>query len=173
MSAATGPATTLMRTLATLALLASLVVAGAGGALAGMRLAARVSAPAERTVTIAAPELTDEVSGAVAAAFRSAAGFTGFGGLPALRGDVLRSGVVQLGSGQDTPPGALTILEEGAHTAVRYRSADRLFRIAPGRVPLAAGDVVLIRVVEGVAVGVLRVPADLQPLVGAAAGNGG
>ena len=85
-------------------------------------------------------------------AARSAAGFTGFGGHPALAGAVLVSGVVG-----ETRDGALTVDAAGMRTTVEHGGPLRLFRIRRARAPLAAGDAVLLRFDGDVAAAVLRV----------------
>jgi hypothetical protein len=93
-------------------------------------------------------------------ALRSSAGFTGFEE-GALGGAVTRSGVAEGGEGGEE--GVLAVQTESARMQVRLSSPDRLYRIVPAEAPLAAGDVVVVRVDEdGVAEAVLRVPADLR-----------
>lgn len=152
-------------------LLAALALAGAGGALFGVRLGERATEPGMDVVTIEAPE---RAAGTPAVALRSAGGFTGFGGTPALPGDVLRAGIIQ-----DLQPGAFAIGAPGSTTEVRFRTPRRLLRIRPlgsaldGELDgaLATGDVVVVRLVGGVPVGVLRVAGDGEPPGAGAAGD--
>ena len=132
---------------------AALTAAGlAGGALLGLRLGAAASAPTYRTVAIAAP---DGFAGPAATARRSPGGFTGFGGRPALAGDVLRSGTVET-TGSD-----IVITSTESTITVRPSSAERLFAIGPATAPLRAGDTVQLYVRDGVVLAVLRLPPGI------------
>jgi hypothetical protein len=138
-------------------LLASLVLvvaAGAGGGLLGLRLGEAASAPAQRRLTVADPDgaVLDE-----AAAGRSAGGFTGFGGRPALRGEVLRTGEIKAASS-----GAIDLASTESGATVRYTTPERLFRIAALSGPLRPGDLVQVLVRDGAVTGVLRLPAGLD-----------
>ncbi len=136
------------------AIAAAVLLAGAGGGLLGMRLGDAASAPDVERITIAAPEA---LAGPPQDAARSAGGFTGFGGPPAIRGEVQRSGTVQ-----SAEPGALVIGSAESGVTVRYTSPERLFRIAPASAPLRAGDLVQVRVEDGRAAAVLRLPPGLE-----------
>lgn len=87
---------------------------------------------------------------------RSPGGFSGFGELPALRGIVLSSGIIITNTG-----GQLTLESSGIRTIVEYNTPIRLFHIAPASAP-EIGDTVLVRVVDGIATGVLRSKTDLH-----------
>lgn len=136
------------------AILAAVLLAGAGGALMGVRLGDAASAPDVERITLAAPET---LAGPPPDAARSPGGFTGFGGPPAIRGEVQRGGVVQ-----SVEPGTLVIGSAESSVTVRYTSPQRLFRIVPAGAPLRAGDLVQVRVEDGRAVAVLRLPPGLE-----------
>ena len=148
----------MVRQLTTTLVLASLVAVGVAGALAGAWLGGRASEPNVQELVIADPALLD---GAAGTALRTAGGFTGFGGLPALSGDVLLQGVVEE-VGEQT----IEIAAGGGTVTVRYRSPDRLFAVQSVERPLEAGDLVVLRIEDGVAVAVLRVPPDLEEGLG-------
>ena len=130
------------------------LLAGAGGGVLGIRLGDAASAPEVRRVAFVAPET---LVGPPRDAARSAGGFTGFGGPPAIRGEVQRSGTVQ-----GVEAGAVVIGSAESSVTVRYTSPERLFRIAPASAPLRAGDLVQVRVEDGRAVAVLRLPPGLE-----------
>lgn len=133
---------------------ASLVLlAAAGGGALGVRLGRAASAPAVRHVAVAAAE---GFAGPPADAARSPGGFTGFGGRPALGGEVLRSGTVETAGG-----GATAIASPGSTLTVRVTSAERLYAIVPASAPLRAGDSVQVHARDGSAVAVLRLPPGL------------
>lgn len=132
----------------------AVVLAGAGGGLLGMRLGDAASAPRVERVTVVAPDL---FAGPPADAARSAGGFTGFGGPPAIRGEVQRSGAVQR-----TESGALVIGSADSSVTVRYTSPERLFRIVPAGAPVRAGDLVQVRVEGDRAMSILRLPPGLE-----------
>ncbi|HJM75012.1 MAG TPA: hypothetical protein QGI71_03995 [Dehalococcoidia bacterium] len=92
---------------------------------------------------------------------RSDAGFTGFGGLPALPGVVFRSGVV--GAHED---GTLIVDSTDAQTAIEYSDPLRLFQIRNATTPLAVGDSVLVRLFDGNAVGFLRLLVNIEEIEG-------
>jgi hypothetical protein len=130
------------------------VAAGAGGALLGMRLGEVASAPDERRVAITDPD--GAVQGGTAGAL-SAGGFTGFGGRPALRGAVLRTGEVRA-----TGTGMIELASTESGATVRYTTSERLFRIVPLTTSLRAGDLVQLQVKEGAVTAALRLPAGLD-----------
>lgn len=138
----------------TVVVVAVVLLAGAGGGLLGMRLGDAASAPNIERVTVAAPEA---LAGPPQDAARSAGGFTGFGGPPAIRGEVQRSGTVQ-----SAGPGALVIGSAESSVTVRYTSSERLFRIAPAGTPPRAGDLVQVRVEGDHAAAILRLPPGLE-----------
>ena len=124
-----------------------------GGFFAGVQLGESASEPGTRTLTLDRPSATEPRD----VALRSSAGFTGFEE-GALGGAVTRSGVADGGE-----EGVLAVQTESARMQVRLSSPARLYRIVTAEAPLAAGDVVVVRVDEdGVAEAVLRVPADLR-----------
>lgn len=136
------------------AITAAVLLAGAGGALLGVRLGDAASAPNVERIMLAAPET---LAGPPQDAARSPGGFTGFGGPPAIRGEVQRGGTVQ-----SVEPGALVVGSAESSVTVRYTSPQRLFRIVPSAAPLRAGDLVQVRVEGGRAIAVLRLPPGLE-----------
>lgn len=132
----------------------AVLLAGAGGGLLGVRLGHSASAPDVERITIMAPEA---LAGPPSDAARSPGGFTGFGGPPAIRGEVQRSGTVQ-----SAASGSVVIGSAESSVTVRYTSPERLFRIAPAGTPLRAGDLVQVRVEEGRAAAILRLPPGLE-----------
>ena len=127
----------------------ALVAIALAGFIAGMRLGAAASEPGFdelRFVDPSALETTPE------SAARSAGGFTGFGGAPALAGDVLDAGALE-----SLEPGRLRIGTGAAFLDVAYQDGTRLFRIAPASAPLAPGDRVVVRTDGDRVTGVLRV----------------
>lgn len=143
----------LRRRLATFALTGLVLATLASGALLGARLGRAASAPAVRNVAIAAPE---GFTGPAADARRSPGGFTGFGGKPALAGDVLRGGTVETSSA-----GNLVIATAESTLTLRTTSAERLYAITPASSPLRPGDAVQVLARNGVVAGVLRLPPGL------------
>ncbi|MBM4409886.1 MAG: hypothetical protein FJ037_00925 [Chloroflexi bacterium] len=136
------------------AVAAVVLLAGAGGAWLGVRLGHAVSEPTVERVTITAPEM---LAGAPPDAARSPGGFTGFGGPPAIRGEVQRSGTIQ-----SATSGVLVIGSSESSVTVRYTSPERLFRIAPAVTPLRVGDLVQVRVEDGRVAAILRLPPGLE-----------
>jgi hypothetical protein len=136
------------------------VAAGAGGAVAGSRLAQATTRPAHEQVFVYAPELS---AGARAGALTSRGGFTGFGGAPALKGDVTRTLAI---TAVDTGTGRLMLADAGSDVTIRFTSRERLFRLEPLDGSLQAGDVVVVRIEQGRVAGIMRVPPDLDAGVG-------
>jgi len=132
----------------------AVVLAGAGGGLFGVRLGDAASAPGVERVSVVAP---DSVAGAPADAARSRGGFTGFGGPPALRGEVQRSAPVM-----SVDAGTLVVGSGDSSVTVRYSAPGRLFRIVPAGAPLQPGDLVQVRAQGGRMLGVLRLPPGLE-----------
>lgn len=130
--------------------LLSLIAIGGSGALLGVALGERSTQQGVQHVRIIDPLSFDAPP---ATALRSQGGFTGFGGLPALSGDVFRSGRVS-GSSE----GELLITAEGMQTVIDFSSPLRLFRIISTE-QVAVGDTVLVRRVDGEVTGVLVLPA--------------
>ncbi len=141
-------ATAIPRRLVTIAFaLAILVALGAGG-VAGTRLGERASRADARELKLVAP---DSLPTRAAVESTSAAGFTGFGGPPALQGEVLRRGTASEGTA-----GRLELIDGAATTTVDYSTSARLYRIALARGPLAEGDAVIVRIEGTRATGILR-----------------
>lgn len=90
----------------------------------------------------------------------SRAGFTGFGGPPALQGDVLQAGVVT-----DSTSGRIRLTFEGGGAEVDYADPSHLFRIGPLDRPLGTGDRVIVRLEGTKALGVLRSDIDAKAIV--------
>ena len=130
------------------ALVLLLAAAASSGAYLGAAAARDLTEPGTRQLPLENPQSAAQTP---AWAQRSRGGFTGFGGPPALAGVVLRSGTI---AGSDD--GGLTVDAPGVSTTVEYEQPSRLFRIRPAETPLAVGDTVLVRLVDGVASGVLR-----------------
>lgn len=145
---------TLRARLARAGLAATVALACLGGAVAGMRLAEQASSPNVEEIVIVAP---DALAGPPAGTARSPGGFTGFGGSPALRGEVQRSGSVQ-----NAQADAVTLGSAESNVTVRYTSPQRLFRIAPATSEMRAGDLVQVRVEGDRAVALLRLPPGLE-----------
>ena len=138
--------------------IAALVAAALGGLVLGRWAGERASEPVVVELAIDDPSLT---AGAAVAGWISAGGFTGFGGLPALPGEVWRAARVV-----ESSPGRLVITSEGATTTIDFREPTRLFEIA--RVDaVEVGDIVVVRVVDGVVGAVLVVPPDVEQGSGA------
>ena len=122
-------------------------VAGAGAFL-GSAVASDLTERGEREVVLEDPQgFAQRPPGAK----RSAGGFTGFGGLPALSGVVLHSGTIS-----ESSDGSLLVDAPNVRTTVDFTEPLRLFRIRPAESPLAPGDVVLVRTADGTTTGVLR-----------------
>ncbi len=145
---------TLRARLARAALVAAVLLACAGGAVAGVRMGDAASAPDIEEIVIAAP---DALAGPPTGTVRSAGGFTGFGGPPAIRGEVQRSGAIQ-----STQADAVTLGSTESSVTVRYTSPQRLFRIGPVTSALKVGDLVQVRVDGDRASAVLRLPPGLE-----------
>lgn len=129
--------------------LLSLIAIGGGGALLGVALGERATEQGVQQLRIIDPLSFDATP---ATALRSAGGFTGFGGLPALSGDVFRSGRVSR-SDED----GLLITAEGMQIVIEFSRPLRLFRIV-STPRVVVGDTVLVRHVDGEITGVLVLP---------------
>ncbi|MDP2327332.1 MAG: hypothetical protein Q8M79_04520, partial [Dehalococcoidia bacterium] len=137
-----------------LALVAVLVAALGGGVLSGIALGERASRPGAQLLTLDDPRGTEA---GVSTPLRSTAGFTGFEGRPALGGVVARVGAVG-----DVEARSLAVVDGGGTLAISLTEPLRLYRLGPATQPLAAGDIVLLRLdADGAPVAALRVPADL------------
>jgi hypothetical protein len=112
------------------------------------------SEPEEQRLAITDP---GAVRSAGDEAARSAGGFTGFGGRPALRGEVLRTGRIDNISG-----GVIVVASPESAATVRYSTPERLYRIARASTPLRAGELVQLLVKDEAVIGVLRVPPGLD-----------
>ncbi len=142
------------RRLARAATWAGLAIACALGAAAGVGLGHAASEPRVEEIEVTAPRsLTGPPEGTI----RSSGGFTGFGGPPALRGEVQRSGPVL-----SVESGSVTVGTMDSHSIVRFTSPERLFRIVPAGAPLKAGDLVQVRVDGDRATSLLRLPPGLE-----------
>lgn len=130
--------------------LLSLIAIGGSGALLGVALGERSTEQGVEQLRIIDPLSFDAPP---ATALRSEGGFTGFGGLPALSGDVFRSGRVSA-----SDEGGLLITAEGTQTMIDFSRPLRLFRIVSTQ-QVAVGDTVLVRRVDGEVTGVLVLPA--------------
>lgn len=133
--------------------IAALVASALGGLVLGRWAGERASEPEVIEVMIVDPALSaaDADEG-----WLSEGGFSGFGGLPALPGEVWRAARVV-----ESSPGRLVITSDGATTTVDYRAPARLFEIAPVD-GVEVGDVVVVRLVDGVAASMLVVPPDVE-----------
>jgi hypothetical protein len=137
-----------------LAGLVLVIAAGAGGALLGVRLGHAASEPSWQRLAIPDPGAATDAADGVA---RSPGGFTGFGGRPALRGEVLRSGRIQT-----VTTGAIEIASPESGATIRYTTPERLYRIAVISAPLRAGDLVQVHVKDGAVTATLRLPPGLD-----------
>jgi hypothetical protein len=124
-------------------------VALLGGGFAGVRLGQAASQPRVEEVRVVDP---GALSGVPGLEVRSPAGFTGFGGPPALEGEVLRKGVAA-----EAGSGSFTLVDGGARSQIDFSQPLRLYRVTPSTAPLALGDSVVVRFEGGRATGVLRV----------------
>lgn len=131
--------------------LLSLIAIGGGGAALGVALGERATEQGVEQLRIVDPLSFDATP---ATALRSEGGFTGFGGLPALSGDVFRSGRVA-----ESSEGGLLITGEGTRTLIDFSRPLRLFRIV-STPQVVVGDTVLVRRVDGEVTGVLVLPAS-------------
>ena len=138
--------------------IAALAAAALGGLVLGRWAGERASEPAVIEVVIVDPALSaaDADDG-----WMSLGGFTGFGGLPALPGEVWRAARVV-----ESSPGRLVITSDDATTTIDYRAPSRLFEIAPAD-GIEIGDNVVVRVVDGVVAAMLVVPPDVEEGSGA------
>ncbi len=121
-----------------MAVTASMLIVLLAGALVGVRLGERASRADARALSIVEP---DSLPARSAVESSSAGGFTGFGGPPALQGDVLRRGTAT-----DLTPRGLVLVDGAASTTVEYSEPGRLYRIVSARSELTVGDAVLVRV---------------------------
>ena len=128
----------------------------AGGIYLGSSVAADVTAPGLQRVLLEDPAQFTDIPPWAA---RSDAGFTGFGGLPALPGAVFRSGVIEAHE-----EGTLTVGSATAQTTVDYTQPLRFFLIRAAESPLAVGDAVVVRLVDGKAAGFLRLLVNIEEL---------
>ena len=137
---------------------------GAAGVFAGIVLGDRASEPGSTTLTLVDPAFQQLLA---EDAVRSDGGFTGFGGLPALNGRVLRFGTVEAVALDPPSPagtigGSLTVAADGALAIVRFVRIERFFAIEPASQPLQPGDLVQLRVEGDQAVSTLLLPPDLE-----------
>src|SRR5688572_6707557 len=92
-----------------------------GGVAFGVRIGETASRPRVEEIRVADPAGFTPTSDT---ALRSPGGFSGFGGPPALEGEVLRRG-----SATDVRAGALTLIDGGAASSVEFTHALRLYRV--------------------------------------------
>ncbi len=132
---------------------AALVAAALAGLVLGRWAGDRASAPTVVELAIEDPALAaaDADEG-----WTTRGGFTGFGGLPALPGEVWRAAHVV-----ESEPGRLVVTSGGATTTIDYRATSRLFEIVPGD-SIEVGDIVVVRMVGGVIAAMLVVPPDVE-----------
>ncbi|MXZ46442.1 MAG: hypothetical protein F4Z08_05535 [Chloroflexi bacterium] len=132
---------------------AALVAAALAGLVLGRWAGEQASAPTVVELVIEDPALAaaDADGG-----WTTRGGFTGFGGLPALPGEVWRAAHVV-----ESEPGRLVITSGGATTTIDYRATSRLFEIVPGE-GVEVGDIVVVRMVGGVIAAMLVVPPDVE-----------
>ena len=137
---------------------AALVAAALAGLVLGRWAGEQASAPTVVELAIEDPALAaaDADEG-----WTTRGGFTGFGGLPALPGEVWRAAHVV-----ESEPGRLVITSGGATTTIDYRATSRLFEIVPGD-GFEVGDIVVVRIVDGVIAAMLVVPPDVEEGSGA------
>jgi hypothetical protein len=136
------------------AAVAGIVLAVLGGVVIGMRLGELRSEPAVQVLTIESPLGAQDTT----PPHRSAGGFTGFEGAPALPGRAVRSGeVTRLG---DT---SFVVVSADGELNVATTAAARVFRVAPADRPLQPGDTVMLRIdTAGVAQSALRVVTPIE-----------
>ena len=120
-----------------------------GGVAFGARLGEAASRPRVEEIRVADPTGLAPTSGIDS---RSPGGFSGFGGPPALEGEVLRRG-----TSTGVRAGAFAIVDGTATTSLEFTQPSRLYRLAPSSAPLAVGENVVVRHEDGRAVAVLRV----------------
>jgi hypothetical protein len=128
-----GPSTRLSLLLVATALLVVLFI----GALIGIRLGGWASSPRVEVLRVREPA---SLPAAADRGATSGGGFDGFGGPPALQGDVLREGrVVEAG------PGRLVVESGGGRAIVEYDSTAKFYRLAASSREPVIGDAVVIR----------------------------
>jgi hypothetical protein len=125
------------------------------GAVAGVRLGEAASRPAVEEIRVTDPGQLPRVPGLEV---RSPAGFTGFGGPPALEGEVLRKGAAA-----EVRAGAFVLVDGGSRSTIEFSQTLRLYRVAPATAPLASGDNVVVRLEGGRAAAILRVRLPAAP----------
>ena len=133
--------------------IAAIAAAALGGLSLGRWAGARASEPTVVQLVIEDPALS---AAPAIEGWISDGGFTGFGGLPALPGEVWRRARVI-----ESEPGRLVIDSQGTTTAISFGRPLRLFEIAPLDA-VEVGDIAVLRFVDGVVQAVLVVPADLE-----------
>ena len=140
--------------------IAALAASALGGLALGRWAGARASEPAVVQLVIEDPALS---AAPVIEGWTSPGGFTGFGGLPALPGEVWRAALVV-----ESAPGRLVISSEGGTTTINFGEPVRLFEIGPLDT-VEVGDIAVVRLADGVVQAVLVVPPDLEQGSGVAA----
>lgn len=137
---------------------AALLAASLGGLVLGRWVGESVSEPTVIELRIDDPRLS---AAPADEGWTSEGGFTGFGGLPALPGEVWRQARVV-----ESQPGRLVIASDESTTAIDYRSPARLFEIVPAG-GVEVGDIVVVRLAGGVVAALLIVPPDVEEGSGA------
>ncbi len=122
------------------------------GVIGGLRLGAWASRPAASELRLVSPE---SLPGATERGLPSRGGFTGFGGPPALQGDVLQQGTVA-----ESQTGAFALVENATRTDVDLTGSQRLYRIEAANRPLQSGDQVVVRVDGTRALAILRAETE-------------
>lgn len=127
----------------------AVIAVAAAGLFAGMRAGSLASEPGVEELRFVDPNTLETT---LQSAAKSAGGFTGFGGAPALSGDVLRTGSLA-----SVDADGIRVDEPAASLNVVFEDGTRRFRIAPVSTPLAPGDRVVVRTEDSQVTGVLRV----------------
>lgn len=137
---------------ASLALGGTLLLALVVGVVVGGRLARWSTQPVTHVL-----EVVDPASAAAATprGSTSPGGFTGFGGPPALHGEVLQSGTVT-----SSASGRIAIGLDGGGADITFSGTGRMYRIVPATSPIAAGDRVVVRLDGATALAVMRAAVE-------------
>lgn len=134
----------------------ALMLALAVGGFVGARLGERASRASAEVLTVVDPE---SLTARSAEGLASVGGFSGFGGPPALQGEVLRHGIAS-----EVAPGRVVVTDGTANVTVEYTQPQRLYRIARATTAPASGDAAVVTFEGTRATGVLLV----RPGVGGA-----
>jgi len=131
------------------------VLALVGGVALGVRLGKAASRPGVEEIRVADPGGLAANAGNEAL---SAGGFSGFGGPPALEGEVLRRGTAT-----EVSAGGLGLLDGAATSRIEFTQPLRLYQVTPSSAELVAGDSVVVKIADGRALAVLRVSSGTNP----------